>query len=53
MVSSKIVMLIGAPLGGRRSYRVRSSEEENGESEMSKEVLISLIYGSGYGIPGW
>ena len=30
-------MFIGVTLGGRNSSRVRRSEEENGESEMSKE----------------
>ena len=53
MGSSKIVMFIGVPLGGRRSYRVRSSDEANGESEMSKEGLISHIFEPGYGVPGW
>ena len=36
MGSSKMVMFIGVPLGGRMSSRVRSSEEANGESEMTK-----------------
>ena len=37
MGSLKIVMFIGVPLGGRRSFRVISSEEARDESEMSKE----------------
>ena len=37
MLSSKIVMFIGVPLGGRRSFRFRSSDEENGESTIPKE----------------
>ena len=31
-----MVMFIGFPLGGRSSSSVRSSAEENGESEMPK-----------------
>ena len=37
MGSSKIVMTIGVPLGGRRIYRVSNYEEANGEYEISKE----------------
>ena len=37
MGSSKIVMFIEVTVGGRRSYRVRSSEESKDEYEMPKE----------------
>ena len=37
MGSSKIVMFIGFPLGGRRSFRVRSFVEANSEYEISEE----------------
>ena len=37
MGSSIIVMFVGAPLGGRRSSRVRISEEANGGSDMYKD----------------
>ena len=50
MGSSKIVMFIGIPLGGKMSSRVRSSEEAKGEYEMSKEGCISLILWSGDGV---
>ena len=45
-------MFIGVPLGGRSSYRVRISVEENGGYEISKEVLIRRIFVSGDGVPG-
>ena len=32
MGSSTVVIFIGVPLGGRKSYRVRISEEAKGES---------------------
>ena len=37
IVSSRIVVLIGVPLIGSRSSRIRSSDETNGEYAMSKE----------------
>ena len=37
MRSSKIVMFIGVSLGGRRSYRVKISEESKGEYLLAKE----------------
>ena len=37
MGSPKIVMFIEVTVGGRRSYRVRSSEESKDEYEMPKE----------------
>ena len=46
-------MFIGVPIGGSRSYRVRSSDEVNCESKMFKEGLIVRIFGSGYGFLGW
>ena len=36
MVSSKICMFVGIPLGGRSNYRVRSSKEEKFESIIVK-----------------
>ena len=47
MGSYKIVMTICVPLGGRRRSRVSIFDEANEESEMSEEVFISMIFGSG------
>ena len=44
-------MLIGEPLGGRCSSSVRSSDEVNDKSIMSKEGLIISIFGSDYRVP--
>ena len=41
------MILIGVPLRGRIIYRVSISDEANEESEMSEEVFISMIFGSG------
>ena len=45
-------MFIGVPLVGSRISRVSSSDDSNGESEISKEGRIRQIFGSGGGVTG-